>query len=413
MSSEATYQPVMAIRPVTRGEACRQFWEAWREPIAGMLIIAGLSWTYLLPSLFAPVRWWMIIGLTVIGGLMRQRRAPYSRTAMLPLWIFLLIVLLFALYSYTFQPLSDYGREKLTDFTVYACAAYIAGSRQAPLTEGLLRGMRWGLFGTLVLCLLVVYVDRDLFLQQQQYGIGELRDSISMTMLPLATAMGVLCLLPRKITPLTLLTGGLVLVLGSALLIFERGRFHALVLAALAVCVVLGPPWKHIFWRVMICGALLLLALVTYLTVLPMMGDSYLYLTWLNADTIAGRAPAWAMALQGFLAHPMGQGIGSFASVGGEFSYPHNVILEVAFELGFFGLCSMLWLYLATFFRVIRLWCSPPHRMLAVLLLLPFLHILKAGDISTLAFHWIFLYMLIVATPLAANWRLRSGMGAA
>jgi O-antigen ligase len=109
------------------------------------------------------------------------------------------------------------------------------------------------------------------------------------------------------------------------------------------------------------------------------------------------------------MAQPLGQGIGSFARIEPGFTYPHNVILEAAYELGALGLGVMVWMYAVVAHRAWQLWRSPPHRIFGAVLALVFLHMLKAGDLSTLAFQWVALYLLLVGTPLDERWALQKG----
>jgi O-antigen ligase len=157
----------------------------------------------------------------------------------------------------------------------------------------------------------------------------------------------------------------------------------------------------------MIGGVLLITGLWVYVNVLPLLGDSFTYLQWLNPQSIGGRAPLLQEAWAGFLQHPFGQGIGSFQIIEPLYTYPHNVVLESAYELGILGLLAMLGIYLMVVRRAWQLWLSPPHRMLALLPVTVFLYMLKAGDIAELAFHWVYVYLLVVGTPVAASWPLR------
>nr|WP_277987102.1 O-antigen ligase family protein [Microbacterium esteraromaticum] len=60
-------------------------------------------------------------------------------------------------------------------------------------------------------------------------------------------------------------------------------------------------------------------------------------LSFLNgeSDTSSGaRTLLWESAWQGLIQHPLGQGWGSFAPLGGANLYPHNLLLEIGYELG-------------------------------------------------------------------------------
>lgn len=385
-----------------------EVWTAWKEPIAGFLMVVGLCWSYILTSIL-PVHWWMFIPVTMFAAWIRQRKYPQPWRAMLPLWLFALVFLFFTLYAISFAPMPEYGREKVRIFAMLATVAYLSARRQSPLTPELLRGMRGGFLLTVMIGLVVIYIKRDFYLEQQVLGMEQLKQSVALTALPLAMAMGVCGLIPQTSRPRSLFLGTAFLLGGAVLEVFIRSRFHAVVLCGFAALLILGPPWRNIFWRVLSCGILLALGLAVYVNVLPLMGDSFLYLTWLDPNSVAGRGPVWQLAVDGFWHHPMGQGIGSFSQVDFSFSYPHNVILEVAFELGILGLICMLAIYFTMIRRAWQLWVSPPHRVFAAMVLLVFLHMLKSGDISSVAFHWVYLYLFVVCTPLARSWPAEHG----
>jgi O-antigen ligase len=309
-------------------------------------------------------------------------------------------------YALSFHPLGEYGRAKAVALLTFTVAAYLSLRRQEPLTAELMHGIRWGLYATLALNLVVIYLSREFFLKQQELGIEALKQSVSTAVLPLIVAVAVCSFIPRTVKPGPVFLGGALLLAGAVLEVFVRGRFHAGMLAVMAAVLVLGPPWRHIFWRVLICTVLAVVAVAVFVNVLPLMGDSFLYLTWVAPESLAGRGPIWTIAWHGFWAQPLGHGFASFAQADLQFSYPHNVLLEVAYELGIFGVLSLLGIYLLTWRRVWQLWLSPPHRMLAAMTLLVFSHMLKSGDISTIAFDWVFLYLLVVCTPLSSSWPL-------
>lgn len=61
------------------------------------------------------------------------------------------------------------------------------------------------------------------------------------------------------------------------------------------------------------------------------------------------RTTLWLAAWRGFTQHPFGQGWGSYSltgvaaqSAGSEFSYPHNILLEIAFEAGFIAVLGFV-----------------------------------------------------------------------
>ncbi|MHB9131100.1 MAG: O-antigen ligase family protein [Armatimonadota bacterium] len=381
---------------------------AWREILAGIFIIIGLCWPFVLSSVL-PVRWWMFVPFAILGGLLRLQRQKEPWRARLPPYLFILVFLIYTLYAVAFNPLSEYGVMKIIQFLALAGMAYLATFRQAPLTEELTRGMRWTLGATLAMCAIVTFIKRDLFFDLEQYGAEELRQSFSTTGFPLAIALGATCLIPKNLSPKALFGAGALLLLTALLAVFVRGRYHAVVLLLLTVFVVLGPPWRNIFWRFLLSGVLVVTALELYVNVIPLLGDSFQYLQWMSPESVGGRAPLFSEAVRGYWMHPLGQGIGAFQQIEPVYSYPHNIILEVAYELGIFGLLCIGAIYLTVLHRGWTYWLSPPHRILGALVVIVFLHMLKAGDISTMAFQWVYLFMLLVGNTPACSWPLLQG----
>lgn len=383
--------------------------ETRREFLAGICMVIGLCWPYLFSSVLPSVHWWMFLPFAIGAGIIRQRPGSRRWGALLPLYGFCMVILLFTAIAAALNPLSDYGQEKVINFAILAGAALIAASRQAPITESLVAGMRAALPVTFLLGVGVAIINRDIFLNADRYGVEVLTQSFSVTGFPLAIAMAASFALPRTLAPKWLIAGAAALLVAVAVEIFIRGRFNAALLAVMAVMLVVGPPWKNIFWRVVASGVLVVIALALFVNVLPLFGDSFRYLEDMHVESMGGRTPMYREALNGFLEHPLGQGIGSFQLVEPSERYPHNIVLEVAYEMGVLGLAAVLGIYLVVMRRGWELWKSPPHRVLAALLLMPFAQMLKAGDISTIAFHWVYLYLLVVGTPLAASWSLQRG----
>ena len=380
----------------------------WREFIAGILITIGICWPFLFSSVWdAP--WWIFPPFAIAAGLLRWQSYPRSVTPLLPLWGFFLVLTGYALYSNATEPMTPYGTDKLWHFALLTLLAYVGAFRQKPVTDMLLRGMRLALLLTFVIGACIAFKNRDLFLFAESEGIKALRMAFSITAFPLTIALGAAWAVPRTLAPLRLLGAGAMLLLGAALEIFVRGRFDALMLVLLAGLVVLAPPFRLYLIRLPLAAMLVCLGIMLYVNVLPQMGDSFLYMSWTNPESIGGRSNLYAEAINGFQTYPFGQGIGSFARVEPEQDYPHNIILESAFETGIFGLLCMLGIYFFVFHRIVQYWLSPPHRLMGALLLLLFSHMLKAGDIAMLAFQWVYLYLLFVATPLDGSWKLLRG----
>ena len=68
-----------------------------------------------------------------------------------------------------------------------------------------------------------------------------------------------------------------------------------------------------------------------------------------------GRTHSWSLAWNAFLAHPaFGIGTGSFFSISGINRYPHNLLLEVAAELGLVGLVLVVGFLASTWLAMSR-----------------------------------------------------------
>jgi len=377
-----------------------------RDWQGGFLFMIALCWPFVLPTLLPAIRWWMLLSLALVAGVLRWQRRRSLTAAVYPLLGFVGVIALFTLVGMASFPLNEYGRDKVIEFILLTGIAFLATFRQAPLTEMFERGVRAGLLTSLALCLLLIVLKRSLFLQYGEVDYGELRAEVSTTGMPLALGLAACGLVTSKLAPLRMFLSGLALLGIAVVEILVRGRFDAMVMVAIAAMVMLGPPWRNLFWRLGLCVLLGVTGLFTYVNIAPRLGSSYEYFEELRRGEVGGRAPLYENAWQGFLAHPFGQGIGAFERENPVPQYPHNIVLEVAYEMGVFGLVCILGIYLLVVRRVWQCWNSPPHRLLGILLLVIFLQPLKAGNIATFAFQWVMLFMLIVATPLSEHWPL-------
>jgi O-antigen ligase len=396
-------------------EQPRRYWPSWRrdtpgerrEQVAGALMIIGLCWAFILPSI-SPIRWWMCLPVAMLGALLRWRGTTASMRQGWPVVALFVTVLLYAGYGLAVDPLSDYGVEKVIRLLTLGGMALVVLWRQAPLTPALMRGMRLALAGTCLLAVGVALLRRDLFVDVDAVGMEGLRRAFSLTGFPLVLAISAVWMLPTRPTPWAALIGSAALVGMACLEVLIRGRFHAMTLCALAVLVLVGPPWR--FWAGRLAAGLVVAALAVglYLSVVPRMGGSYDYLRGLTVGRVGGRPLIFREAWEGFVTHPWGQGIGGFARQEPTYGYPHNIVLEAAYELGIAGLVCLVAIYLSVGWRACQLWGVLTYRPLGALLFLVFLHMTKAGDLGTMAFHWVFLYRLLVMTP----WAGEGGHGA-
>jgi O-antigen ligase len=384
--------------------------ELWRERAAGFGMAIGLCCPYVFSSV-SSIPWWAFVPVAFGSAMLRWKSYRKDWMPLLPVIVLTLVMAVFSLLALAYHPMPVYWLDKVGRYLLFGGVTFLFAIRMAPATEEMTRGLRWGLAVTLLAALVVTIQNRDMFLDTQFYGMKQMREMFSVTGFPLSIAMAAACFLPRTLKPLPLLTAGALLLLVAALEVFVRGRFGAMMLAGMAVLLVVGPPWKHLGWR--LCISVLIVAALAwiYVDVLPDFGESYQYLEEMAKSPLGGRENYYTVAWRGFLEHPLGNGIGSFAmskSLPLD-HYPHNVVLEAAYEYGLLGLLVMAWLYGMVFRKAWILWQSPPHRTLAAVLVVVFLYMLKAGDIATWAIQWVYLYVLVVVIPISPSWPLLRG----
>ncbi|MDQ2982481.1 MAG: O-antigen ligase family protein [Actinomycetota bacterium] len=111
-----------------------------------------------------------------------------------------------------------------------------------------------------------------------------------------------------------------------------------------------------------------------------------------------GRATYWSHAYESFANHPItGLGTGGFTSVGAGEVYPHDLLLEVASELGLPGLVLVVGLLVAGIARIRRAWAlgigNDRRRvsLVATLFAAALTNALVSGDLPTNATLWLML----------------------
>lgn len=113
----------------------------------------------------------------------------------------------------------------------------------------------------------------------------------------------------------------------------SRGALLGVAIAAL-VAVVLSPA-VALRWKVLVIASLALIAPLL-VSLVPDAASSRLSLD----DSV--RSSAWVDAWSGWLEAPLlGHGLGSFSSISA-IRYPHNIILELGYELGLLGVAAFL-----------------------------------------------------------------------
>ena len=144
---------------------------------------------------------------------------------------------------------------------------------------------------------------------------------------------------------------GLVISVAAIVCTYSRGGFVAMLVGAAVIAQVYRPLWRSVALWLAFVAALLVLAPRPYLA----------HIATLSAPTaersVQGRLGIWRDGL-GILARQpvLGQGAGTFESAAdgtpSAHRASHNILLEVAAELGAVGLAAYAWLVLATLWRL-------------------------------------------------------------
>ena len=114
-----------------------------------------------------------------------------------------------------------------------------------------------------------------------------------------------------------------------------------------------------------------------------------------NDPNVTSRALYLDLSSQLFLASPIfGNGLGTFASLGAADLYPHNIVAEIAGELGMAGLALLF----AWFLLALRAAARSPLLMSLVVATAAFS--LFSGSIAGNAEFWIFTGIAVAMTPL-------------
>lgn len=125
-----------------------------------------------------------------------------------------------------------------------------------------------------------------------------------------------------------------------------------------------------------------------------------------------GRSALWHQAFQAFGAHPFtGVGTGGFAAINPENMYPHNMLLEVASELGLAGLVPMLGIILTGAATLLGNWRRANVRghdrarpaLVAALFVAALANAMFSGDLSLNGDVWLALGLGVGMTQLSSR----------
>ena len=110
--------------------------------------------------------------------------------------------------------------------------------------------------------------------------------------------------------------------------------------------------------------------------------------------SLEGRTSAWKYGIAAFVDNPFGHGLGSFPSYFSGINYPHNVLIEALFELGFFGGVCIAILCVISVKWMLDAATVGSFGIEEFILLVGFLYAIKAGDFQTIG-PWFFgLYLV-------------------
>ena len=325
----ARYWPVFALFPIlVVGQAKATGWSS----------IAGLDATVLSVAL--------LMGITTVTFLSHPR---YPVRAMLPFFIFALVVLLGVAHS----DLGEYQYLKTRDFflltgVVVACIPVLL--RDIRDLRGLL--FVW-LFGGVVVASLVLVIGGA----EDLYGRAGIGDStlgpayLSAAALVVGSAaMGERLVVPALAVPAMVVSGVALVAIGS------RGP-------------IIGAALGLLTW-VLMRGAFRIRSVLVVLVVMAVVVVGVREASEAALDRLILEDPSrrmlWAEAWEASLDSPfLGMGWGDFATLSWVHVYPHNLLLETSVELGVLGLFALLGLLAAVFIRVWRTRTTPEVRVLA------------------------------------------------
>ncbi len=178
------------------------------------------------------------------------------------------------------------------------------------------------------------------------------------------------------------------------LIFILRQRAHILVIAFATIPFVVKNWERKLFVQISIIILFLLIASI-YMIDLTQFSDSKVSKYWshvFEGRILNTRLPIYQAAWDGFIANPLGQGLGSFVINNPQWSYPHNLILEAFFETGILGGVIVLGMVFQMFklsIRMFKLYYEDVEKSnlafsYGSILLLLLVHQLKAGGIESI-----------------------------
>lgn len=141
----------------------------------------------------------------------------------------------------------------------------------------------------------------------------------------------------------------------------SRGPTVAFVLGLFAMLLAVAAN-RRTRRRLMPVLAALLVAIIAVPLVVPSSSISRALSTLIGSSSglsSNGRSVVWAQAIRAFEGHPLlGIGWGGFAALNPELSFTHNLIIEVATELGVFGAIMVIWILVSSVRKFLFVWRS-------------------------------------------------------
>jgi hypothetical protein len=119
-------------------------------------------------------------------------------------------------------------------------------------------------------------------------------------------------------------------------------------------------------------------------------------------NSVLGRVGAWSFCLNGFFNNPLGHGFGSFPVYYHGMLYPHNVLMEAMFELGFVGAIPVIGLLYISIKWAVSSILNNGFRLTLLIMIAGFLMAMKAGSFESLG-PWIFGLYLVAGDTSSAK----------
>lgn len=335
-----------------------------------------------------PALQWVPVDITVLAlGLVllmmlvsRMKDGPATPWVWLPfvVWVGALITLLIGVYP------SAYGAAKVQTFytvtLLLAVAPFYLLRDKRQRSAFLFTIVGVGVFS--IISVLSSAPDENLYGRVSAEGT----DTIGTARLVMGGAiiLAVFAIAARKRAFLRLAATGAAGVLAVvALMTGSRGPALAAGIA-LAIAVIFSPQFKK--YRVRAITAMVIIggAAVWWVSSRDNVGFGRILELFTGGTdrSILARNTLWQIASESAVIHPVGMGWGSFEAVGGINPYPHNLVLEIAYEQGWGSVLLLLILLVAGVVAAVRRASDVAGVALLALLIFSIFNAMVSSDIN-------------------------------